>query len=773
MRWWCFLALFLLLIGFVSAQVNTCSSPNDVILRLSSATNAHGETFSTTGTYTVDVCYSQIFGNPYTGSNPHTCISGNANRVLRLSSPSNAHGEIPDASSPAYNTNVCYGNLVCHSVAGNTNCASGEQEIVSLSGQSNAHIETASANAYSSSSNRKICCSNTPTTPPTTPSITNVGWNYYNLLPPPIAANTLFCPNSAIYAFAITNGVSDGTPLTFNFYDWDILSNDFIFGPVSTTVQNNLALFPVNFADTNVQNLLTSFLDGPNNDVELMFNAGISGDSEGSYIVSYVKNTALCSYEPPTATITAPVHQGVYFANTQINFVGNCNSRAGPLSYSWSIVQNEETITKTYPTFSQTFTQGGQATVTLTCTDLQGLSATAQSQILIVASPFAFVYINDPAWNGVEYETPVVGQPYFPKQVSFDASDSFAVDTTGACAVNCLGGNCPQRTQNSPSACIGNVPGNPTNGQTGGALLISNAPSTPSSAVWNDMSFDWKFWDGNWDEPWTSNEGSGTVSGFLEYDDVSNAINDKHMSLSIQVTSGSSPTSASFQRDFTLGRCLNNGNSILLNGVLNPTNQNDMCLGGDQLPNTRDECCPTGQVCVDQDGDSAGTNYPFNCQFLDNPITKCEDFQDENSCNGNTNQAYPLASYGNQAIPACTFIQCHWKNNADGCGVRATQYLPTSNGQCTPNSCILSSCTWNTQQSECINGRKTISYTVTSNNNPNPCPGSPASCDRPVITIPCGSLNFELDFFGVAQFITTILIIGLFYAMFARNFKEK
>ncbi|MGV8142864.1 MAG: hypothetical protein ACP5NS_04525 [Candidatus Pacearchaeota archaeon] len=775
--------------GTCSLMPNTCPTTDDVILRLSSGTNAHGEEWNGASGYTNEVCYSEIFGSAYSGTNPHSCA--NNNLVLRLSSLTNAHAEIPDASPPSYTTDICYGDLVCQSVAGNAACPANTQEIVSLSGSTNAHLETASANVYSTSTDYKICCSNTA--PPQPGSIVSVGWTYYDGTQVPdsqsLNAPALFCPNSLIYATVITSGLPNGSPVTFNFYDEDFGNDDFIFGPVTANVDNNLAKLPVNFADPNVYTLLNTFIpDLTTLDVELFFDAAVPTANAQSGFVRYVNNISQCQYSPPTASVTAPVHQGVYFANTVIDFVASCSSQGGPLTYNWQLVQNGNTITNANPTFQQTFTQGGQVTVTLTCTDLQGLSATSQVQMLLVASPFAFAYINDPAFNGVEYNPPSgAGIPYFPREVTFKASHSFAVDTAGACVINCLGGTCPTQTQNSPSSCTG------TNGLAGGPINIVGAPTTPTNADWTGMTFDWNFWDSDWTNQGGTIDGVGKVDGALEYDDISENVNDKHMSVSVQASSGTNTATAQFQREFTLGRCLNNGNTLLNSlGQLQSTTQPNACNGGDGVPNSGDECCPLGQECT-----YSTTSLAYQCEFLTNPITRCEDFTDTDMCNGNTNAAYPLASNGG-ILPAtaCTFLQCYWIDDTLGCGVRETQYPTTPNGVCdTTQGCVLADCSWTTTQTECVNGKKTISYnggpssqtttycptiTTLSTNETGylnqlrplqvlgPPGGStlPASCTRNPITVPCGSLNFELDFFGIKQFIVTAIIVALFYTIF-------
>ncbi len=735
--------------GSCATGSNTCPSSDDIILRLSSPTNAHGEEWNGAGGYSTEVCYSEIFGTTYTGSNPHSCISGDSNLVLRLSSPTNAHGEIPDATANAYTTNVCYGDLSCQSVAGDSVCPSGTQEVLSLSDPTNAHIENRVANVYSSNSNYKVCCSNTVASGIGTISVAQ--WEYFN--GNKIPQNTLLCPNSYLVASAYTSGLPAGSQVTFNIYDEDLLDNDLIAGGiVATTDASGVARGYFNLADPVSINLMTGFVNEAfeNGELELFFDALIPTDNKQSERVRYTLDVNLCQFNPPTATVTAPVHQGVYFADTPINFVATCSSDAGPLTYNWQLVQNGNTISNTNPTFSYNFAQGGQVTVTLSCTDLQGISVQDQVQILVVASPFTFAYISDPSFNGVEYNPPSgFGTPYFPREVSFGATDTFAVDTSGACSINCVGGNCPSQTQNSPSSC------------GGGPISISGAPSSPSNAVWGGMNFDWTFWDNDWTNQGNSIDGA-SVTGAVEYDDVSENLNDKHMSVSVQAVSGGVTASASFQRDFTLGRCLNNGNTLLNSaGELKSTTSPNICNGGDGNPNSGDECCPSGRVCADTENDGS-----YSCEFLENPITKCQDFTDSDSCKTNTNPAYPLESNGGVfPATACSILECFWDESL-GCGVRQINYPTGPNGQCdVTQGCVLSDCAWTTTQTECINGRKTVQYSgnLVGTSGIPICDKGSNSCSREPVTVPCGSLNFELGFFGIKQFIATAIIVALFY----------
>jgi len=139
-------AVFLLAISMVSAS--------DVILKLSSETNAHGELYNGIA-YTTNITYSSVFGSAYTGTNPNTCTGSNT--VLKLSAITNAHAEAPTGT--AYNTQVCFGNLNCTYRTGA--CNADEKCVVTLSAATNAHLAGCDlippAEGIGSYSN-KICC---------------------------------------------------------------------------------------------------------------------------------------------------------------------------------------------------------------------------------------------------------------------------------------------------------------------------------------------------------------------------------------------------------------------------------------------------------------------------------------------------------------------------------------------------------------------------------------------------------------------------------------
>ncbi len=133
--------LLILLLGVVSAE--TCSIQSScgsdyTVMKLSGATNAHGELWDQTN-------YDQYLCCDFIGT--HICDG--ANKILGLSSATNAHAEIPSLDN--YGTDVCFKDLECVSASGS--CPSGYNiPMLSLYSNTNAHI--GSFETYST----KVCC---------------------------------------------------------------------------------------------------------------------------------------------------------------------------------------------------------------------------------------------------------------------------------------------------------------------------------------------------------------------------------------------------------------------------------------------------------------------------------------------------------------------------------------------------------------------------------------------------------------------------------------
>jgi len=155
--------IFILLTNIVSSACT--GGVNQLIMRISSTTNAHGEIYSGTA-YTQEICYDDIFVTPYDIINdptPHTCETGNTNKILGLSANTNAHAQEP--SLDTYDTDICYGNLGCNVVtSGDCDIANGYKCVITLSSSTNAHL--AKCGIVGSSYDNKICCKPGAVTPP-------------------------------------------------------------------------------------------------------------------------------------------------------------------------------------------------------------------------------------------------------------------------------------------------------------------------------------------------------------------------------------------------------------------------------------------------------------------------------------------------------------------------------------------------------------------------------------------------------------------------------
>ncbi len=163
--------LFLLNIGFVSSicyietSSATCTNNgNNIVMRLSASTNAHGE-LAGQGNYNNVLCCEE-------GSGDTTCIANN--EILGLASVTNAHAERPELTS--YVNNVCYDGLAnCGFV--NTTLASNEREIIGISADTNAHL--GGFNDYKSiTNNRRIVC--TVVSSPASCDLTGASWESPN-----------------------------------------------------------------------------------------------------------------------------------------------------------------------------------------------------------------------------------------------------------------------------------------------------------------------------------------------------------------------------------------------------------------------------------------------------------------------------------------------------------------------------------------------------------------------------------------------------------------
>lgn len=146
-----FLAIFLFILISVNAlkfdcavkPLAQCTSPWNVVFKLSGTTNAHAEIFSLNN-------YTSAFCCNWTGTRTCTTTVPENNTIVKLSSTGNAHGSVKRG---AYTTNICYQDIECENMA---NCDGNYPiQAFSLSATTNAHFGD-----FASYSPTKICCKN-------------------------------------------------------------------------------------------------------------------------------------------------------------------------------------------------------------------------------------------------------------------------------------------------------------------------------------------------------------------------------------------------------------------------------------------------------------------------------------------------------------------------------------------------------------------------------------------------------------------------------------
>jgi len=209
------LALFIIMFTGFSEAAITCSSSDQIILRLSDVTNAHGEVWNGAGNYTEEICYDTIFG--VAGSGDRSCGAANEYKVVGLSGSTNAHAEEPSLSN--YATDVCYGGLSC--TARVSGCFEGEFSVVGLSTTSpiitNAHLSNDGSYPVN------ICCSIGPLPPSEDCTITSASWSV-----------TEAVEDDLVDLDIVTSDCADDTIISFEVWENDLLGDD----PVSTNPLN-------------------------------------------------------------------------------------------------------------------------------------------------------------------------------------------------------------------------------------------------------------------------------------------------------------------------------------------------------------------------------------------------------------------------------------------------------------------------------------------------------------------------------------------------------
>lgn len=147
---------------YIDTEANCNSNGDNVIMRLSGSTNAHG-TLKSESNFPGNNVLCCDFGES------STVCTGN-NKILGLKSTTNSHAERPELSN--YANDICYDSVKdCGFVS--TTLASNEIEIVGISSETNAHL--GGFNDYKSiTGNKRIVC--TLTSPTGQCTLSNPRW---------------------------------------------------------------------------------------------------------------------------------------------------------------------------------------------------------------------------------------------------------------------------------------------------------------------------------------------------------------------------------------------------------------------------------------------------------------------------------------------------------------------------------------------------------------------------------------------------------------------
>jgi len=222
--------LSLFLFATISAEscsiVENASCTDNIIMRLSNITNAHGE-LSNQSNYDFVLCCDFGTGN--------TNCSG-TNDIIGLEYETNAHAEIPTLSN--YDIRVCYEDLTC---VARTSCESDEMGILSLFNETSSHIGGSGDYDY------KICCE----------GMCDTGYGYSEgecvLADKRYWADSQYqeiseigvIPNyTTVYMIFETVQLSEGDPVSFEIYERDSppINPDDLIRTIEGIINNNKSI---------------------------------------------------------------------------------------------------------------------------------------------------------------------------------------------------------------------------------------------------------------------------------------------------------------------------------------------------------------------------------------------------------------------------------------------------------------------------------------------------------------------------------------------------
>jgi len=154
------LVFSIVLMAFLAISIASATTCDDsqTIMRLFRENNSHaalwdqnityeGETY-----YTVRVCFDEIVGTNYTGSNPHECNSSD-DIVLRLNKQNNSHVWGPRATE-SFGYDVCYKGFKSCTLVNASDCNNNRKKVAFLNQESYSHISKNNIEGFDIA----VCC---------------------------------------------------------------------------------------------------------------------------------------------------------------------------------------------------------------------------------------------------------------------------------------------------------------------------------------------------------------------------------------------------------------------------------------------------------------------------------------------------------------------------------------------------------------------------------------------------------------------------------------
>lgn len=390
--------VLLLLIFFCFTCVYAECSENQIIIKLSSKTDAHGEILNN---YPVNVCYNLIFGKQGRGDR----VCDGSNRVISLSGNTNAHASA--SQSALYPVDVCYDDLVC---SARTSCNAVEKMVVSLSDSTNAHLSNESGYGV------KICCSETVV------PLGEVSWR--NMIDQPIESADL---NDSV-KLVVTGAGFSGKEINYTIYKsiWWWFDKK-----MASASSYGYTLWRAGMK-----------ADGSFESGDYYFTAEASDGSTERETSPLLSVSNIQDNQPPVAVVIKPDYGRAYKRTLAIDFLQGSYDVDDLITTRWDF--GDESQSSVFNT-THIYTNDGQRRVVLNVIDERGEQDSDWTSILVCGggvenSECMFADIAKPEKNAV-----IIG-----REVEFNASSSYALRYTPT-EVSCLGGLCPMNMEDETS----------------------------------------------------------------------------------------------------------------------------------------------------------------------------------------------------------------------------------------------------------------------------------------------------------------------------------